>query len=62
ESDPEVRNDIYREVEDIISQRALLLPLFHEQAYCFARPEVEGFYVAFSTRSVLPYEKLWVRR
>ena len=61
ENDPEMRHEIYREAEEVIARKALLLPLFHEQAYCFARPEVEGFQVAFS-RSIVPYEKLWIHR
>src|SRR3990172_8077311 len=61
ETDPELRHEIYREVEEIIARRALMLPLFHEQAYCFARPELEGFQVTFS-RTIVPYEKLWIRR
>ena len=37
-----MRHSIYRQVEEIIAREALLLPLFHDQVYCFARPEVEG--------------------
>jgi ABC-type transport system substrate-binding protein len=62
ETDPEVRHDIYREIEQIISRRALLLPLFHEQTYRFARPELEGFEIVFNMQQPVPYEKLWVRR
>ncbi|MCI0603039.1 ABC transporter substrate-binding protein [bacterium] len=61
ETDSELRNEIYRDAEDMIAKKALLLPLFHEQAYCFARPEVEGFQVTFS-RTIVPYEKLWLSR
>ncbi len=61
EPDPEVRHDIYREIEEIVVKRALLLPLFHEQAYRFARPEVQDFEVTFGLQTV-PYEKLWLRR
>jgi hypothetical protein len=56
-----VRHDIYREVEQIIARRALL-PLFHEQTYRFARPEVEGFEIVFNMQQPVPYEKLWIRR
>ncbi len=62
ETDPEVRHDIYREIEQIIARRALLLPLFHEQAYRFARPEVEAFEIIFNMQQPVPYEKLWIRR
>jgi len=61
ETRPEMRHDIYREIEQIIARRALLLPLFHEKTYRFARPEVEGFEIRLSYPAV-PYEKLWIRR
>jgi serine/threonine protein kinase/ABC-type transport system substrate-binding protein len=61
ETRPEMRHDIYREIEQIIARRSLLLPLFHEQTYRFARPEVEGFEIRLSYPAV-PYEKLWIRR
>ena len=61
EQDPEIRHEIYREFEEIIARRALLLPLFHEQTYRFARPEVQGFEITFFYPAV-PYEKLWVGR
>ena len=61
EPDPEIRHEIYREFEEIIARRALLLPLFHEQTYRFARPEVQGFEITFFYPAV-PYEKLWVGR
>jgi ABC-type transport system substrate-binding protein len=61
ETNPEVRYEIYREAEHEIARRALLLPLFHEQAYRFARPEIEGFDVTFSS-PIVAYEKLSVRR
>ncbi|MBX7223700.1 MAG: AAA family ATPase [Blastocatellia bacterium] len=35
------RHHIYLEIEDTIAQRALLLPLFHEQSYRLMRPEFE---------------------
>lgn len=62
ETRPESRHDIYMEAEDLIARRALVLPLFHEQTYRFARPEVEDFELAFSTLQPVPYEKLWIRR
>jgi ABC-type transport system substrate-binding protein len=60
ETAPAVRHALYREVEEIIAREALLLPLFHEQAYRFARPELEGLQVAFGMPTVA-YEKLSVR-
>jgi ABC-type oligopeptide transport system substrate-binding subunit len=52
ETSPAVRHTLYREIEEIIAREALLLPLFHEQAYRFARPEVEGLAVSFWEPSV----------
>ncbi len=40
---------------------AIVLPLFHEQAYRFARPEVEGFELTFASPHVV-YEKLGLKR
>jgi ABC-type oligopeptide transport system substrate-binding subunit len=42
ETMPSVRHALYREIEEIISRERLLLPLFYEQAYRIARPELEG--------------------
>jgi peptide/nickel transport system substrate-binding protein len=42
ETDPVVRQGIYRQFEQMLRNQALLLPLFHDQINCFARPEVEG--------------------
>ncbi len=62
ETNPENRHDIYREAEEVIARRALLLPLFYDLTYRFARPEVEDFEMTFSTSQPVPYEKLWIRR
>jgi oligopeptide transport system substrate-binding protein len=61
ETHPQRRHDIYREAEQMIVNRALLLPLFHEQTYRFCRPEVQDFEVGFATQ-VVPYPNLWVQR
>jgi ABC-type transport system substrate-binding protein len=45
EPDPDARHDVYREIEETIARRALLVPLFHEKGYCFARPEVHDFHM-----------------
>jgi hypothetical protein len=45
-----------------VQKDALVMPLFHEQVYRFARPEVEGLDITFSTPPVVAYEKLWVKR
>jgi len=60
ESDPRVRHSLYRQVEEILVRDALIMPLFHEQVYRFARPELEGLTVGFSAPTVA-YENLRVR-
>jgi ABC-type transport system substrate-binding protein/serine/threonine protein kinase len=61
ETDPRVRHSIYRQVEEIIARDVLLLPLFHDQAYCFPRPEVEGL-DSVGLNPVVAYENLSIRR
>lgn len=61
ETDPDVRHRIYREIEEVIERRALMLPLFHEQTYRFARPEVQDFEFRHSYPTVA-YENLWLRK
>jgi len=60
ETDPTLRSDIYREIDDILMSEALVLPLFHEQMSCFARPEVDGFTVR-RFRPFFPFEEMSVR-
>jgi ABC-type transport system substrate-binding protein len=60
ETDPRVRHRIYREVEAIIARRALIVPLFHEQAYRFAQPSLGGMQVRV-TPPIVPYEYLQER-
>jgi ABC-type oligopeptide transport system substrate-binding subunit len=60
ESEPAVRHSLYREIEQILAREALMLPLFHEQAYRFSRPEVEGLSVSFGLPTVA-YEQLRIR-
>jgi ABC-type oligopeptide transport system substrate-binding subunit len=52
ETSPSVRHSLYREVEEIVAREALVLPLFHEQAYRFARPDVSGVSVSFWGQTV----------
>ena len=59
--DPATRHQIYRRLEGIIARDVLLLPLFHEQIYRFARPEVEGLTVSYSAPAV-QYDELRVRK
>jgi ABC-type transport system substrate-binding protein len=60
EVSPAVRHSIYRQVEEIIARDCLLLPLFHEQAYRFARPEIEGLSLSYGV-TVVDYANLRVR-
>ena len=59
EVEPRARDRMYRRIEDLVAERALCLPLFHEHTYCFARPEVRGFSVGMGDPPV-PFEELWV--
>jgi ABC-type transport system substrate-binding protein/serine/threonine protein kinase len=61
ETNPRRRHSIYRQIEELIAREALLLPLFHDQAYCFARPEVEGL-LSVGSNPVVSYENLRIRR
>ena len=47
ETSTSVRHSLYRELEEVIKREALILPLFHEQAYRFGRPEIGGVTVSF---------------
>lgn len=58
ETDPELRHHLYREMEQVITRRAVLLPLFHELTYRIARPEVDGYELVFSFHQPVPFEKL----
>ncbi len=60
ETAPAVRHSLYRQIEEIIARDALLLPLFHEQAYGFAQPSIEGLSVSFGVPTVA-YEDLRMR-
>ena len=62
ETAPRVRHSIYRRVEELIVREALLLPLFHDQTYCFARPEVEGLTSVSQGNPIVEYENLSIRR
>jgi len=60
EIDPAARDVIYRKIEEIVARDAMLLPLFYEQSYRFARPEVENLTMNFSHPEV-SYENLSIR-
>jgi peptide/nickel transport system substrate-binding protein/oligopeptide transport system substrate-binding protein len=61
ENDPTARHGIYREAEALLRREAVILPLFHEQVYRFARPELEGMSVSF-TYPTITYETLHLKR
>ncbi|MGH9969627.1 MAG: ABC transporter substrate-binding protein [Pyrinomonadaceae bacterium] len=52
EASPAARHAVYRQIEEIIVRDRLLLPLFHEQTYRFARPEVEGLSLSYGSITV----------
>lgn len=60
EIDPGIREAIYREVDEIIDRDSMLIPLFHEQVYRFARPEVEGLSLSFGVPEIA-YENLGLK-
>jgi ABC-type oligopeptide transport system substrate-binding subunit len=60
ETAPAVRHAIYRQIEEILAEQALLLPLFHEQVYRFSRPELAGLALSFGSATVA-YEELSFR-
>jgi ABC-type transport system substrate-binding protein len=62
ETDPRVRHSIYRQIEEILARDALLLPLFYDQVYCFARPEVEGLDSVGQGSPIVSYANLRIRR
>jgi hypothetical protein len=60
ETTASVRHGLYLQFEEILADEALLLPLFHEQAYRLARPEVEGLSVSLGF-PVVSFEELRLR-
>ncbi|MCM3901111.1 MAG: DUF2791 family P-loop domain-containing protein, partial [Pyrinomonadaceae bacterium] len=52
ETSPAARHGIYRQIEEIIVRDSLLLPLFHEQSYRFARPEVQDLSLSYGAITV----------
>jgi ABC-type transport system substrate-binding protein/serine/threonine protein kinase len=61
ETSPAARHAVYRQIEEIIARDRLLLPLFHEQTYRFARPEVEGLSLSYGGMTV-DYASLGIQR
>ena len=60
EASPQARHSFYRQIEEIIVRDALLIPFFHEQAYRFVRPEVEGLSLSYGVTAV-DYSSLRIR-
>lgn len=60
ETSPAARHAVYRQIEEIIVRERQILPLFHEQAYRFARPEVEGMSLSYDSMT-LDYSNLSLR-
>jgi ABC-type transport system substrate-binding protein len=60
ETSPAARHAVYRQIEDIIVRERPILPLFHEQAYRFARPEIEGMSLTYDSLT-LDYANMSVR-
>jgi ABC-type transport system substrate-binding protein len=60
ETSPAARHAVYRQIEEIIVRDRPMLPLFHEQAYRFARPEVEGMSLTYDSLT-LDYANLSIR-
>ena len=61
ETSPAARHALYRQIEEIIVRDRPLLPLFHEQTYRFARPEVEGMTLSYGGTCVVDYSSLEVK-
>ena len=60
ETSPAARHAVYRQIEDIIVRDRPILPLFHEQAYRFARPDVEGMSLTYDALT-LDYANLSIK-
>jgi ABC-type oligopeptide transport system substrate-binding subunit len=61
ETSAAARHAVYRQIEELIVRDRPLLPLFHEQTYRFARPEVEGLSLSYGGTSVVDYAGLQMR-
>lgn len=61
ERDLATRQEIYRELERIVGQEALVVPLFHEQVCWLAQPDVEGLRLRYGWPEIA-YEELWLKR
>ncbi len=61
ETDPVARDALYRDIEAVLSERALLVPLFHDKSLLFAQRSVRGIDHVLTTMTGIPdYGALWV--
>ena len=61
ETDPTMRHSYYRQIEEFLRKRSLLVPLFYEKLYCFSRPQIEGLELNYFS-PFIPLEKLSIRK
>jgi ABC-type transport system substrate-binding protein len=62
EPDPSARQAIYRAVEAVLVEQAIVLPLFHPQSCWFVHPDTQGGEgVVCTPANGYPLENLWVR-
>jgi len=61
ESEPSARHYVYRQIEDVITRQALMIPLYHPRNYRFARPELEGLELTSYTYPSVAYESLRIK-
>ncbi|MCZ6833996.1 MAG: hypothetical protein O7F11_09640, partial [Acidobacteria bacterium] len=59
-TDAAIRQATYRRLEALITRQVPLIPLFHEQVYRIAHPDVEGLTVS-DWQPAVNYESLRTR-
>jgi peptide/nickel transport system substrate-binding protein len=61
EGDPGVRRALYADLERLVRDEAVLVPLFYDRRSCFAAPRVRGIDDALGTTTrFVDYASLWV--
>jgi ABC-type transport system substrate-binding protein len=60
ETAPAARHSLYRDLEEMIARDLRVLPLFYEQSYRIARPELEGLSLSIGFPTVA-FEELRIR-
>ena len=61
ETDPEVRQSLYRRIEEENRERVIFIPLLHDLFQCFARPEVDGLQLNYFD-PLIAFDQLTIRR